>query len=500
MKTCPYCGAEVPAGDLYCGECGRKVEAAPPPSTTPPTEERRGFPVLPVAIGAGVILCLCIVVVGVLFVPDLISQPTPTVSAGLPTRAIIPTEVLPMVTATKVAPQTPTPTVTPSPTQRPTSTFTPTPIPIPGSLLYEEDFENQTNGWWTSSETDYEVDYIDGEYVFFIATEDYGVWSWGGEYFEDFILNVEAGQLSGPDPNSYGVLFRFQDSDNFYRFAISGEGQYAVHRKLDGEWEDLMPWTDSPAINAGAAWNLLRVACQGPYMNFYVNGVHVAHVIDSTFSGGDIGLHVGTSVGYPNLEVAFDNVQVWYNDAPQATAFEFKDDFDKQLGGWDTDLSEGREAGYENDRFEISILESDTIGWSRPYKTFDDFAAEVEVRKIAGPNVNAQGIAFRVQDSKNFYAFTVSSTGQYRITKAVDNEWTYPVDWLSSAEINKGEEVNHLRVVCRGSQLSFYVNGAYITGIEDTTFADGDVALWAQSYDDVPVTIHFDDFKLWLFD
>ena len=151
-------------------------------------------------------------------------------------------------------------------------------------------------------------------------------------------------------------------------------------------------------------------------------------------------------------------------------------------------------------QFEISILEPDTVGWSRAFDKFGDFAVEVEVHKIAGPNVNAQGIAFRIQDSKNFYAFTVSSTGMYRIVKVVDGEWTNLVDWLSSPEVNQGTETNHLRVACRGSRLSFYANGAYLTDIEDTTFARGDIALWAQSYDDVPVTIRFDNLKLWLFD
>jgi len=492
MKQCPYCGAEVPEGDLYCGECGRKIEIAPPPPTTPPTA-KKGFPALPVAIGVGVVLCLCAAIAGVFVIPGLISQPTPTVVVSLPTRTPVPTRITPTATPTKVAAKTLTPTRPPLPT------LTPTSMPVSDPLLYEEDFEDPSSGWWTSSDADYAVAYQDGQYVFTIITDDYRVWTWGGEDFGDFILNVNAGQVSGPDQNSYGVIFRFQDSKNFYRFSISGEGQYAVHRVIDDDWEALVPWTDSPAINAGAGWNPLRVVCQGPYANFYINGIHVADITDSTFLNGDIGFYVSTDEGAKNLKVAFDDLQVWRNDAPPATAFEFEDDFSNKLGGWETKLSEGREARYVDGQFEISILEPDTVGWSRAFDKFGDFAVEVEVRKIAGPNVNAQGIAFRIQDSNNFYAFTVSSTGMYRIVKVADGEWTNLVEWLSSPEVNQGTETNHLRVVCRGSQLSFYVNGVYLTDIEDTTFARGDIALWAQSYDDVPVTIRFDNLKLWLF-
>ncbi|MCR4406280.1 MAG: hypothetical protein NUW24_05070 [Anaerolineae bacterium] len=121
------------------------------------------------------------------------------------------------------------------------------------------------------------------------------------------------------------------------------------------------------------------------------------------------------------------------------------------------------------------------------------------MRKVAGPDVNSQGIAFRIQDYKNYYSFNVSSTGQYRIVKVVDNEWTNLVDWLFAPEINTGEEVNHLRVVCKGPLCSFY-NGAHLTDTEDTAFTPGDIALWVGSYDDVPVTVRFDNVRVWLFD
>ncbi len=405
---------------------------------------------------------------------------------------------MPTATPTKAATKTPRPT--PSPTKPLPPTATPTSTPLPGPLLYEEDFGDPTSGWWTSSDANYEVAYLDDQYVFSIAAEDYGVWTWAGKSFGDFILDVEAGQVSGPNLNSYGVTFRFQDSDNFYRFSISGNGQYAVHRVLDGEWEELVPWTDSLAINAGAKWNSLRVACQGSYMNFYVNNVHLADVTDTTFTGGDIGFYVSTSKGATNLEVAFDNLQVWRNDAPPVTKFEFEDDFSKELGGWETNLGEGRQAAYVDKQFEISILNPNIIGWSRLYENFDDFAVDVDAHKIAGPDVNSQGIAFRIKDYQNYYSFNVSSTGQYRIVKVVNGEWTNLVDWLSAPEINNGEEINHLRVVCHGSLFSFYVNGAHLTDIEDTALATGDIALWVGSYDDVPVTIHFDNVKLWLFD
>jgi len=78
---CPYCGAEVPEGDLYCGECGRKIEAAPPSAAL----AKKKSPVIPVAIGVGVVLCVCVAIVGVIAIPNLIPKATATAVVVLPT-------------------------------------------------------------------------------------------------------------------------------------------------------------------------------------------------------------------------------------------------------------------------------------------------------------------------------------------------------------------------------------------------------------------------------
>ena len=45
--------------------------------------------------------------------------------------------------------------------------------------------------------------------------------------YSDFILEVDATQVSGPDNNTYGVIFRYGlDANEFYTFLISGDGFY----------------------------------------------------------------------------------------------------------------------------------------------------------------------------------------------------------------------------------------------------------------------------------
>ncbi|HUM72471.1 MAG TPA: hypothetical protein PLK31_26905, partial [Chloroflexota bacterium] len=68
--------------------------------------------------------------------------------------------------------------------------------------------------------------------------------------FTDFVLEVEARPLQGDPANSYGVLFRMQDTARFYRFELTGGGAYIFERRNgDGTWTRFVDdWTAHPAI------------------------------------------------------------------------------------------------------------------------------------------------------------------------------------------------------------------------------------------------------------
>ena len=135
-------------------------------------------------------------------------------------------------------------------------------------------------------------------------------WARSQSNFADFDLQVEATQLSGPENNEYGVLVRMDDDDHFYAFSISGDGYARVSRYEEGRWELLGPdWTPQPAIQPGAATNLLAVSARGAEFTFTVNGEEVAQVEDATLSKGAIGLYAG-AFDQPEVKISFDNLEV----------------------------------------------------------------------------------------------------------------------------------------------------------------------------------------------
>ncbi len=130
--------------------------------------------------------------------------------------------------------------------------------------------------------------------------------------FGDFILEVEATQLAGSLESSFGVLFRMQSPQEFYRFDITGNGRFTIERhNADGTWSRFVEdWPISEAIKQGFnVTNLLRVFAEGPVIGVYANGELLHQFSDPAYTEGNIALDGGT-FGQPGLSVSFDNLVI----------------------------------------------------------------------------------------------------------------------------------------------------------------------------------------------
>jgi hypothetical protein len=128
----------------------------------------------------------------------------------------------------------------------------------------------------------------------------------------DFLLEVDGRIMSGAPQSSYGVLFRMQGPEQFYRFEITGDGLYVVERHDAGGVRAMFAgdWRDSAAIGRGPdVVNRFRVRAQGPNFALYVNDVLLEEVTDTTYPSGNIALDAGTFATAP-VQVAFDNLVI----------------------------------------------------------------------------------------------------------------------------------------------------------------------------------------------
>lgn len=185
----------------------------------------------------------------------------------------------------------------------------------PGDILFQDQFVSGQTGDWFLEEDELGGTAISGEQLVVTvnAPNTLQFATLREPTFDDFVLEVDARQRSGPADSSYGVLFRSNGIDQFYRFDVTGNGLYlAERRNADGTWTPLTgDWKSSAVINQGLnVANRLKVIANGPELSFFVNDILLEQVTDSTYSSGSIALDAGTFAG-TNLQVSFDDLVVY---------------------------------------------------------------------------------------------------------------------------------------------------------------------------------------------
>jgi TolB protein len=186
------------------------------------------------------------------------------------------------------------------------------------SLIYEEDFSDSFGGWDDAFDAYTTKQYGNNRYQVEITASNLVAWGLANRDAADFEVEVEARLEDGAASNSYGLLFRFQDRDNFYRFDISGDGYFLVSKFENGQWHTLVDWTASPAINQGNATNLLKVSAFGPNLTLWANGQQLTSLTDESFTHGNFGFFA-SAFSEPNIWVSYDNLKLWAPQGQQLT-------------------------------------------------------------------------------------------------------------------------------------------------------------------------------------
>lgn len=185
----------------------------------------------------------------------------------------------------------------------------------PDSVIYQSDFSpGRTNGWILEGDEHGSTAVVNEQLVVTVNAPNTLQYTTLTEIvFDDFVVEVDTYQRSGSPDSSFGLLLRLQPDQSFYRYDITGDGNFIVERhNADGSWTRLIPdWSPSEAINPGLnVANRLKVIANGPTLSFYVNDILLTQVNDAQLESGAIALDAGT-FGSGNLQVSFDNIVVY---------------------------------------------------------------------------------------------------------------------------------------------------------------------------------------------
>jgi hypothetical protein len=183
--------------------------------------------------------------------------------------------------------------------------------------------------------------------------------------------------------------------------------------------------------------------------------------------------------------------------APRAS-LPFRESFDDARNGWTLIQNSQADIAIGGSQLRIAVKQPDSLTWSvAAGKTFDDFALDVDATPLAGPDDNDYGVIVRHVNDSNFYRFEISSDGYYNVQKRQKGLWEKLIpDWTESSAIQKGKAVNHLRVVCAGRTLTFYVNQVQLAQVTDASFSRGAVGVLVGTLTQPDVQVAFDNLQV----
>lgn len=183
--------------------------------------------------------------------------------------------------------------------------------PKSGEILFQDDFSSR-GSWDTWNDAQSIVDFSSGGLQFFVNHTNYDYWSILNHYFADTSIQVDATRMSGPVDNKYGIVCRYQNSENFYQFLVSSDGYFGIVKIVNGEKSLLSSNQleyDEVIVSDDGSFNQIQAVCLGSSLTLSVNGVLLASAFDMDLDDGKVGLWAGTN-GEQAVDILFKNFQV----------------------------------------------------------------------------------------------------------------------------------------------------------------------------------------------
>jgi Domain of Unknown Function (DUF1080) len=113
-------------------------------------------------------------------------------------------------------------------------------------------------------------------------------------------------------------------------------------------------------------------------------------------------------------------------------------------------------------------------------ETFGDFTVTTEFKIVDGVAEQMAGIAFRIQDERNYFYIRASALGQnVSFFKVQDGQLVGPIG--GKAEIPRGTW-QEMSIQCRGNEIRCSLNGKEVfPPLKDSTFGGGKIGFWTKS-------------------
>lgn len=179
------------------------------------------------------------------------------------------------------------------------------------------------------------------------------------------------------------------------------------------------------------------------------------------------------------------------------------DTFDDHASGFPPEPEAGEGSGYQNGQYVLTVPDPDGFAIAElggcPINgncTFGDFQAEVDLHAVGPAAGGSYGLVFHRQFANSYTQYFVlinPESGEFRLVRWVDTERFEVVKPTPSAAIVRGEGVNHLVLITKGTLITIRINGVEVARVNDPGPIIGVIGLRADAGTG-PLTVVFDNF------
>jgi hypothetical protein len=310
--------------------------------------------------------------------------------------------------------------------------------------------------------------------------------------WSDYDLRVN---LRSMNNNSIGVMFRYQDDRNYYRFIWNQKSKFRRLEKIANGTATVLA-NDTVGYVKGRNYQL-QIIAQGMTLSVFIDGAQIFSVADSTFTEGTVGLYSSSN------QASFDNIVV--QDLTTGVVLLSEDFNDRTFTGWAIVDQGGNQGPSVWSATSGTLVQTSNIdGTFALYmaRSWSDYRFTAKLQSL---DKGSFGVMFRYQGSNDYYRFSWDARGGFRRLEKVQNG-ALTVLAKDATPYVTGETYN-LEITAKGATLEVYINGKVVFSLADASLPKGTVALYSSynpgsTFDDVlvqdlttGVTLLSDDFS-----
>lgn len=180
----------------------------------------------------------------------------------------------------------------------------------------------------------------------------------------------------------------------------------------------------------------------------------------------------------------------------------FKDDFSNSNSGWGEAEDETALREYRSGEYVFEIYDTGWFIWNNP----DEGDLSNTHTTVTATNVGEAvdptfGVICNYASEDAFYYMGIGPDGYYAIVRVDGDDDIFLTSdenlWVLSEEIEVNADSYKLEAICAADgTLTLIVNGTEIDSVQDDTYSEGDIGLFALSFEETPVEVHFDDLQV----